>query len=183
MFRIFIIHQFSLNSCSNSGISEPVWPESVYNGSHRSIVVSFFFGFGFCLTVLSLQHVNLTQALDGNLLWSSLSRVSLSLNTVVVGEVDELEEDVGWLRTCLEGVIDVEEWELDEELHDKPGTTIGTKFSVLHCIRIPFLMRRGFSPLIHSWEYPFLSESFPSEKTAGVFSRTSKVKNISNSLT
>ena len=26
---------------------------------------------------------------------SSLSRVSLSLNTVVVGEVDELEEDVG----------------------------------------------------------------------------------------
>ena len=26
---------------------------------------------------------------------SSLSRVSLSLNTVVVGEVDEIEEDVG----------------------------------------------------------------------------------------
>ena len=25
-----------------------------------------------------------------------------------------------------------------EELVDKPGTTIGTKFSVLHCIRIPF---------------------------------------------
>ena len=25
---------------------------------------------------------------------------------------------------------------LEEELVDKPGTTIGTKFSVLHCIRI-----------------------------------------------
>ena len=80
--------------------------------------------------------------LDGNLSHSdfSLSRVSLSLDTVVVGEVDELEEDVGLLFFCLEGVFDVEEWELDEELADKPGTTIGTKFSVLHCSRIPFLM-------------------------------------------
>ena len=30
-----------------------------------------------------------------------------------------------------------------DELH-KPGTTIGTKFSVLQIIRIPFLMRCGF---------------------------------------
>ena len=34
--------------------------------------------------------------------------------------------------------MDVEEGKLEEELVDKPGTTIGTKFSVLHCIRIPF---------------------------------------------
>ena len=40
--------------------------------------------------------------------------------------------------------MDVEEGKLEEELVDKPGTTIGTKFSVLHCIRIPFLMRCGF---------------------------------------
>ena len=26
----------------------------------------------------------------------------------------------------------------EDELADKPGTTVGTKFSVLHCIRIPF---------------------------------------------
>ena len=26
---------------------------------------------------------------------------------------------------------------MEEELHDKPGTTIGTKFSVLQCNRIP----------------------------------------------
>ena len=45
---------------------------------------------------------------------------------------------------CLESVIDVEEGMLEEELVDKPGTTIGTKFSVLHCTRIPFLMRCGF---------------------------------------
>ena len=32
----------------------------------------------------------------------------------------------------------------------KPGTTIGTKFSVLQIIRIPFLMRCGLWSLIHS---------------------------------
>ena len=61
----------------------------------------------------------------------------------MVGEVDDLEEDVGSI-SCLEGVMDVEEGKLEEELVDKPGTTIGTKFSALHCIRIPFLMRCGF---------------------------------------
>ena len=35
--------------------------------------------------------------------------------------------------------MSVEVDELDEELVDYPGTTIGTKFSVLHGIRIPFL--------------------------------------------
>ena len=47
---------------------------------------------------------------------------TLSLDTVedvMVGDVDELEE----------GVMDVEEGKLEEELVDKPGTTIGTKFS------------------------------------------------------
>ena len=38
----------------------------------------------------------------------------------------------------------IEEGKLEEELVDKPGTTIGTKISVLRCIRIPFLMRCGF---------------------------------------
>ncbi len=38
----------------------------------------------------------------------------------------------------------LEEGELEEELADKPGTTIGTQFSVLHCIRVPFLIRCGF---------------------------------------
>ena len=77
----------------------------------------------------------------------------------------------------------VEVDELEEELVDKPGTTIGTKFSVSHCIRISFLLRCGFSPLIHSYQYPCSSQSFPSDKTAGVPSRTIIVKNIPNSLT
>ena len=41
------------------------------------------------------QHLNLTQALEVSLsVRSSLSRVSLSLDVAVVGEEDELEEDV-----------------------------------------------------------------------------------------
>ena len=46
------------------------------------------------------------------------------------GEVDELEEDLGWSTSCLEDVTGVEEGKLEEELVDKPGTAIGTKFSV-----------------------------------------------------
>ena len=37
---------------------------------------------------------------------------------------------------CLEGVFEVDE-DPEDEL-DKPGTTIGTKFSALHGIQIPF---------------------------------------------
>ena len=73
--------------------------------------------------------------------------------------------------------MDVEE----EELVDKPGTTIGTKFSVLHCIRIPFFFffkRCGFGPLIHSYEDPCSSQSLPGDKTAGVSSRTFIAKHI-----
>ena len=46
--------------------------------------------------------------------------------------------------SCLEGVMGVEVGKFEEELADKPGTTIGTKFPVLHCIRIPFFMRCDF---------------------------------------
>ena len=49
----------------------------------------------------------------------------------LVGEEDELEEDVEQCLSCLEGVMDVEEGKLEEEeLVDKPKTTTGTKFSV-----------------------------------------------------
>ena len=44
--------------------------------------------------------------------------------------------------SCFIGVREVDE-DAEEELV-KPGTTIGTKFSVLQIIRIPSLMRCGF---------------------------------------
>ena len=92
------------------------------------------------LTVLAFQHVDLTQLRDRNLSHTGLP----PLDVAVGGEEDELEEEVEQCLSCLEGVMGVEEGKLEEELVDKPGTTIGTKFSVLHCIRIPFLMRCGF---------------------------------------
>ena len=73
------------------------------SGSLRSVRVSFLFGLGFLVGLGnngSHRSVRSTCELDTNTGWesvplkSSLSRVSLSLNTLVVGEVDELEEDV-----------------------------------------------------------------------------------------
>ena len=143
--------RFSLNSCSHSGMSE-------YNGSHRSISwSSFLYDFELLVRLVngSPRSFLSTCSLDTDTgeesvpHRSSLVLVSLSLDTFLGVEVDELKEDVGWSISCLEGVMDVEEGKL-EEVVDKPGTTIGTKFSVLHCMRIPFLMRCGFWPLIHS---------------------------------
>ena len=76
---------------------------------------------------------------------SSLSRTEISSTVGEEGEDEEDEEE--WL-SCFIGVRKVDE-DAEEEF-DKPGTTIGTKFSVLQIIRIPSLMRCGFWPLIHS---------------------------------
>ena len=79
----------------------------------------------------SLQHVNLTQMHWMGIYPTQVFPCSWShchFDTVVVGEVDELEEDVGWLISCLEGVTDVEEGKLEEELVDKPDYTISSKY-------------------------------------------------------
>ena len=87
--------RFSLNSCSHSGMAE-------HNGSLRSKSwSSFLLGWDFWLawstglSVLSFQHVRLTQILDRNLFHTG-AQLSLSLDTVMVGEVDDLEENGGW---------------------------------------------------------------------------------------
>ena len=71
---------------------------------------------------------------------SSLSRTDI---LPTVGEESEDEEDEEEERlSCFIGVLKDDE-DAEEEL-DKPGTTIGTKFSVLQIIRIPSSMRCGF---------------------------------------
>ena len=79
------------------------------------------------------------------LVTSLLSRTDKS---PTVGEEGEDEEDDEEWLSCFKSVLEVDE-DPEEEL-DKPGTTRGTKFSVLQILRIPFLMRCGFWPLIHS---------------------------------
>ena len=73
-------------------------------GSLRSVSwFSCLFGFGFLVGLVngSPRSVRSTSELDTSAGWepiplkSSLSRVSLSLDTVVVGQIDDLEEDVG----------------------------------------------------------------------------------------
>ena len=76
---------------------------------------------------------------------SSRPRIWISL---IVCEEDEYEEDDEKWLSCFKGVFEVDDDPQDEL--DKLGTTNGTKFSVLHVIRIPFLMRCGFWSLIHS---------------------------------
>ena len=64
---------------------------------------------------------------------SSLSRTEISPAAGEEGEDEEDDEE--WL-SCFMRVLEVDE-DPEEEL-DKSGTTIGTKFSVLQRIRIPF---------------------------------------------
>ena len=102
-------------------------------------------------------------------------RVLVSLS---VSDKTSLKKMLSNDSPLLESVLEVEEPDPEDEFVEKPRTTIRTKFSVLQCVRIPFLMRCGFWPLIHSQEYPFSSQSFPSGNTAGVFPRTFIVKNL-----
>ena len=64
---------------------------------------------------------------------SSLARTDISPTAGEEGE-DEEDEEEEWL-SCFTSVREDDE-DVEEELV-KPGTTIGTKFSVLQIIRIP----------------------------------------------
>ena len=78
---------------------------SEQNGSLRSNSwFSFLFGFGFLVGLVnngSHRSIRSTCELDTGTGWESVplrsfrALVPLSLDTVTVGEVDELEEDVG----------------------------------------------------------------------------------------
>ena len=54
---------------------------------------------------------------------------------------------------------------------------------ILQSILLPFLMRCGLWPLIQWYVYPWSSQSFPKERTAGVSSRSITLTNKSNGLT
>ena len=64
--------------------------------------------------------------------------------------------------------MDVEEGKLEEELVDKPGTMIRTKFSVLHCVQMPLLMRCGFLTVDPFMRASVFVASFPADKIAGI---------------
>ena len=156
--------RFSENSCNHSGMSEYGLP-CTYSWS------SFFIWFW--------DFVWLSQ----QLLFRDFrrARVSpyLSIHTFTWLDCWMVIWLINFLTWRSRGCWGRRAW----KIVDKPRTTIGTKFSALHFFRIPFSMRFGFWPWIHSYEYLCSSQSFPSDNTAGVSSRSSIVKNISNSLT
>ena len=101
MFRNSIIHKI------HSEFLQPFWYIGIQYKSPRSNSwSSFLFGFGFLVGLVnrSLHSFLSTCLLDTSAGWESIPHkssralVSLSLDTVedvMVGEVDELEEDVG----------------------------------------------------------------------------------------
>ena len=56
-------------------------------------------------------------------------------------------------------------------------------FDMLQSVRFPFWMRGGFWPLVQWCVYPWSSQSFSKERTAGVSSRSIPLTNKSNCLT
>ena len=67
---------------------------SEYDGSHRSVSwFSFLCGFGFLVGLVN--RFPRGAGWESVPLRSSRARVSQSIDTAVVGEVDDLEEDVG----------------------------------------------------------------------------------------
>ena len=88
--------KISLNSCSHS-VCRNLTGLPVLNRGLR-----FYFGFGFLVGLVnrSPRSVRSTCELDTDAGWQSIplrsprALIPLSLDTVVVGEVDELEEDV-----------------------------------------------------------------------------------------
>ena len=129
--------KFSPSSCSHSGMSESS------HGFPRSIVVSSLFVFQFLLACFSSGFPDLssTNSDTGTGEMSLLGASSLSRTEIspAVGEEGEGEEDEQERLSCFRGVLEVDED--PEDKLDKPGTAIGTKFSVLQIIRLPFLIR------------------------------------------
>ena len=136
----------------------PFWQILRRVSSHFFVVVIFVWIFGFCWSMRRVSSYFLTHALTSCWCWM-------------------LRGGHGVLRWRCRRSVNEDEL---EELVDRPGTTKGTEFAVLQSIFLPFLMRCGFWPPFQWWLHQWSSQSFPSERTAGVSSRSITVKNKSN---
>ena len=116
---------------------QPFWDLRIQRVTpfYRSFLFICFWNF------IGLDFLRLPRSIDtgtaemSRLDASSRSRTDISPTVGEEGEDEEDEEEEEWLSGFI-GVLKVDE-DPEDEL-DKPGTTIGTKFSVLQGIRIPF---------------------------------------------
>ena len=135
--------RFSVNSSIQSGKSRNQFP----GAGTMSLFLCVF------LVFVGLRD----RFLDAGTLVSSLRSVA---------GLHEESSDV----SCGHDVADVLALELEKPVAD-PGTTVGTKFSVMHRIILSFWVTCGSWPLVHSYECPCSSQSLPNDRTAGVSSR------------
>ena len=161
------------------------YPRSFNNDSSRSFCGPFWVIlrvlWAWSTSVLPDLSSTVADTITGELWLSTRSSRSRVLVSFTVGDEDELEEDVGQCLSYLESVLEVDESVLEDDF-DKPGTKIGTKFSVLHCILIPFVMRCGFCPLTIQENIRFYRTAFLATILLACF-RGLSVRNISNSWT
>ena len=101
-------------------------------------MVSFLFGSWILLAWVSSGFPDLSSTNSdtgtGEMSLSGASSLSRTGISSTVGEEGEDEEDEEERLSCFIGVREVDE-DAEEEL-EKPGTTIGTKFSVLQIIQV-----------------------------------------------
>ena len=94
--------------------------------------------------------------------WSPSSGLLVLQRRLVAGL--DVESSV---ESCVNDVGKVLAGELEEPVVNS-GTTIGTLFSALHWVILPFFKRCGFWPMVHPKEHLWSSQSLPSDRTAGV---------------
>ena len=135
--------RFSVNSCNHSGMSEYILPRTCSWSS---------FLFGFEISVGSSNNSSGVSEVYG---FPRPCLSTLSLDSIA-GWWSE------WSSSWPQGVVGVEVDEL-EEVVDKPGTTIGTKFSV------PFLMRCGFDCWSTHMSIHVHREAFPAIELLACF--------------
>ena len=100
---------------------------------------------------------------------------SSSLHVVTESDVADSPEEFDF-------GLDVEA-ELLLENDDNPGTTRGTKLSIVQVIVFTFLVNRACHRFFHSCEHPCSEQSLPSDRTAGVSSSNCRVTSRSRSWT
>ena len=174
--------KFSLNSCSHSGISG----SSEHNGLLRSIVVSFLFVFGISLAWISsgCPDLSSTELDTGTGEMSLLVAFSpFSNRQFAYCRWRRWGWGRWWRMTLLFHRCPWSWWRSRGRTWQVRNHDRNEVLGIARYSNPVFDEICGFWPLIHSKEYPFSSQSFPSDNTAGVFSRTFIVKNISNSLT
>ena len=172
-YRRFLMKRFTRDACGCF-----TWGRSFFG---HEIVSEFFQQFWQVMQrgsrALSMSSLLLFSVSVESCSWSSRARLRVLRLRVVAGPGVESASS----ESCDTDVEDV----LVDELGGpagNPGTMIGKLFFRVALDFLSFLTRCGFWPQVTSQEYPWPSQGFPSDRTAGVSSRICTVPKKCNNL-